>query len=129
MNLTLINFITKLKNASISKKETINISYTSINYKVTKILYREGFIQSYSLEKKSDVSLTIIIKLRYFYNKSLLKNLRILSKPSSITFLKLSYIIRLKDKKFVFFFSTNKGVLTNIDCKKHKLGGKLLFMC
>jgi small subunit ribosomal protein S8 len=130
MNNSLIKFLSKLKNASSSQKEIILFDYNSLHLKLLKILYFEGLIQSFSVEKCARKSSPKIkVTLRYFYNKPILKNLKILSKPSHLKYIKYSDICKIGDRKFVFFLSTSEGVLTSLQCKKKKVGGKLLFMC
>lgn len=133
MNNNTINFIIKLKNASLSRKENILVDCNSLSENLIKILYKEGFIQSFQIvqEVKNNLFETkkFLITFRYFFNKPLLNTLRLLSKPSHVRYMKFSDISNISQKKFVFFFSTNKGILTALECKEKKIGGKLLFMC
>jgi ribosomal protein S8 len=130
MNNNLIKFLLKLKNASLSRKETAIFSYNLLHLKLLKILYLEGLIQSFSIEKDRKKFIFVIrVTFRYFYNKPILKNLKILSKPSYFKYMKYSDICKMCDRKFIFFLSTNQGLLTSLECKKQQLGGKLLFMC
>lgn len=130
MNNNLIKFLIKLKNASLSQKETVKFDCNSLHLKLSKILYSEGMIQSFSVEKdEKSSSFMMRITLRYFHNKPVLKNLKILSKPSHFKYIKYSDISKIRDKKFMFFLSTSKGILTSLECKKKRIGGKLLFMC
>ena len=71
--------------------------------------------------------LKIFITLRYFNNKSVFKNLKIFSTPSKINFLNTKDLAKVTNKKFILFLSTSQGLLTNIECKKKNIGGKLLF--
>ena len=130
MNNNLIKFLVQLKNASLLRKETTVFVCNFLHLKLLKILYLEGLIQSFCIgkQKKKD-SFVIKVTLRYFYNKSILKNLKILSKPSHLKYIKYSDICKISDRKFVFFLSTSKGILTSLECKKKRIGGKLLFMC
>jgi ribosomal protein S8 len=43
--------------------------------------------------------------------------------------MKLADLCNIPDTKFVIFFSTDLGILTALECKKRKIGGKLLFIC
>lgn len=129
MNKNLIHFLIKLKNASLSQKEIVKIESSKICIALLEVLYNEGYIQSFQLKKEKNNKIFIVITLRYFYNKPILRNLHIISKPSSIKYMKLSDICKMADKRFVFFFSTSKGFMTSLNCKKNKIGGKLLFMC
>ena len=130
MNINLINLLSKLKNASFSKKEQISVVYNSLCLDVVRLLYKEGFIQSFFVKQtqfSSGKKLKIFITLRYFNNKSVFKNLKIFSKPSKINFLNTKDLAKVTNKKFILFLSTSQGLLTNTECKKKNIGGKLLF--
>jgi ribosomal protein S8 len=88
-------------------------------------LYNEGLIQSFKINSEKKF---INIKLRSYMHKNLFKINKFISVSKKIN---LSYndISLLTTKNYTFFFSTDKGILTNYDCKKHKIGGKLLFVC
>lgn len=130
MSIHFIKFLLQLKNASIAKKETLSVEYSNIREKMTTLLYIEGFVQSFEiiLDTLNNFK-TILITLRYYFNRSLLERLKLLSKPSHVRYIKFSDISNIPDRRFVLFFSTDKGILTLLECKRHKIGGKLLFIC
>ena len=121
MNITLIQLLLKLKNASLARKEIVTIKYNKLCLDLLKLLYIEGFIQSFNIQTIDSPflkkQLQISITLRYFYNKPIFKNLKIVSKPSYVKYLKLKDLCKIVDKKSVLFLSTNKGLLTSLDCK------------
>jgi small subunit ribosomal protein S8 len=119
----IINFLLTLKNASSLKKEKIKIKYSKHSLELVVCLYNEGFIHSYQLKNNQ-----ILIILRYFFNKPILKNLKIISTPSKLRYLNLKALSKLSNKKTSLFFSTSKGLLTLNQCKKNKIGGILLFL-
>jgi len=130
MNINLIKFLSKLKNASLSKQEVISIDYNKLCLDVVKLLYKEGFIQSFSIKKisfGSNTQFKIFITLRYFNNKPIFKNLKIVSTPSRLNYLNIKDLSKISNKKIILILSTNRGLLTSLECKKHKIGGKLLF--
>jgi len=133
MNIYTIKFLIKLKNAALSKKEVITTPHNKLSYDLIKCLYKEGFIQSFELNEIISLNLEkkyeIKIILRFFYNKCLLKNIKILSTPSLIRYFTFKDVCKIQTKKLVMFLSTNKGILTSLDCKKQGLGGTLLFTC
>ena len=133
MNQHIINLLIELKNASLSRKESVISVHNIILENLVKVLYNEGFVQSFEIirEKKDNTTemKKISIVIRYFFNKPLLRNLKVLSKPSDVKYVKFSDICKISDKKVVFFFSTDAGILTTLGCKNKKIGGKLLFSC
>jgi small subunit ribosomal protein S8 len=129
MNNNIIRFLIELKNASLSRKETITVEYSRLSNNLVKTLYREGFIQSFQILGGKENTRKIVVTLRYYFNKPVFNNLKLFSKPSHLRYMKFSDICNISDKKYVCFFSTNKGILTILECKKNKIGGKLLFVC
>lgn len=125
MHLTLIKFFIALKNATILKKELVYCFYNKIFLKIIKFLYIEGLIKDFSLKKNRN-QYQIIIILKYSYNVGSLASLKIVSKPSSSLFLSFNDICKFSEKKVIFLFSTSKGLLSSLECKKYKVGGKLL---
>jgi small subunit ribosomal protein S8 len=126
MNNNSIKLLVSLKNASLGRKERLILPCLKMYPEILTILYREGFIQSFFVD---NLEKTITVKLRYSFNKSIFSKLEIISKPSRIKYLDSKSISRLSSKRFVSFFSTTKGLKTDLECKKEKLGGKLLFIC
>jgi len=133
MNIYTIKFLIKLKNAALARKEIVFTSYNKLSFELVKCLYKEGFIQSFELKEiftsNSEKKYEIKIVLRFFYNKCVLKNIKILSKPSLTKHFSLKDLSKISTKKLVMFISTDKGILTSLDCKKYNLGGIPLFVC
>lgn len=123
MTTFIVNFLIKLKNASFFKKEKILVKCSKHALELVVCLYDEGFINSYQI-----IDDKIKVTLRYFFNKPVLKNLKILSSPSKLRYLNLKMLSKLSNKKISLFVSTNKGILTLNQCKKHKVGGTPLFL-
>jgi ribosomal protein S8 len=124
---TNLKILIRLKNASMARKEKITLKNpTTFVINVLAILYNEGLIQSFILDK---VTSTVTVLLRYSYNKDIFKNLKIFSKATTLSYFTYSDICKLSNKRFLLVFSTTKGFLTGLECKKQRLGGKLCFIC
>jgi ribosomal protein S8 len=126
MNLILINFLIAIKNASIFKKDQLKIFYNKKFILLSKILYKQGLIQDFWLQKEN-FNFYIIINLKYTYNLSNLKNFKIVSKPSRSIFFSSKDIFKIYEKQVLYIFSTSLGYLTSLECKKNKIGGILFF--
>jgi small subunit ribosomal protein S8 len=132
MNINLIKLLLQLKNASLAKKEIVEFSCNLLCLELLKLLYNEGFIQSFKIVSKNgsdnEKQFQTTIMLRYSYNKPTLKGLKIISTPSHSKYLTLKDISKIQDRKNILFLSTNRGLLTGVECKKNKIGGTLLFI-
>ncbi|MEY5042653.1 MAG: Ribosomal protein [Bacteroidota bacterium] len=120
-----INLLVQVKNFSISKRLILYINKHSKFPNILYALYKNGLIQSFGNSNASKY----YINIRYYYNKPVINYLKFFSKPSFSIYLTLTEIYQLPTKKFLFFFSTSTGNIYNqLECKKHKVGGKLLFL-
>ncbi len=126
MNYTTIKFLINIKNASLGTNETRIVSYDSFSLSILKILYNSGLIQGYCALDSSKV----IIYLRKVFNKTLTRELKLISTPKTKVSLDYKAITRLKkNTNSLMFFSTDQGLFTINECKKNKIGGVLLFIC
>lgn len=130
MNKNLINFLIALRNASLAKKKNLTFKKMQDFDVYASVLYKEGFILSYSIKKENHCNYEYItINLRNFEDKSILESLKLLSLPSRrkiISYLQLSQM-NLKNKLLIL--STSQGILSHTECLKIRLGGVVLFSC
>lgn len=131
MNSRIVFFLLRLKNAAIYKKEVVTVDFQQDYIPILKVLYEEGYIQTFFVTKDSIKNKPIIkVYLRYLYNNFALSNLKLLSKQScvrTITYKQISF--NIYDIRKTFFITTNKGLKTQLGCKINQLGGSLFFMC
>jgi len=119
-------FLNTLKNASMIRKESITIGYTKFVVKILTLLYKEGLIQSFLVDfTKKQISIT----LRYSANKDTFKSLKNFTQVAFAYNLTYREICKLSTKKFVSIFSTDKGLMTGVNCKQQQLGGRLYLIC
>lgn len=126
MNITQINFLLTLKNATLKNKTKITFSYNSKFIKLATLFYNEGLILSFDINKKAN-NMTIFLK-----NALCLKtfqSLKIISHKSNIKIIKFSDLCKISTNQRYFFISTVQGIMTANQCKKERLGGSLLFIC
>jgi len=118
-----------LKNASKINQITTIVDFNRSNIFVLTLLYKEGLIQSFSLQKDVKSLTKILVTLRYCEGKNVLTSLKLISKPSLsryFTYAELCFI----SNKFTFgALSTDKQVLSLAECKKFRVGGQFLFVC
>ena len=132
MNTVTIRLLNILKNSSITNTEFVCVNSNQLAQSIVKILYREGYILSFKFRKKENYTNNtseILVYLRYLYNKSNLRKLKIISSPSRKISISYKQLTRISSKNKLFLFSTTKGLLTLEECKQKKVGGILFFIC
>jgi ribosomal protein S8 len=125
MNLTAIRNLIQIKNASLQHKDQIDMVFNKYTLELIKVLYHNGFIKSYTITKE----LKILIVLNQLYRISPTSTLKIISTPTKKLYITYRNICKIKSNKTLFCFSTTKGLMTIDNCKRHHIGGVLLFIC
>ena len=124
MNVSQINFLIKLKNSAKYLVEEIFFVYNKNYDNILSFLYKEGFIQYFFLRNNK-----LVVGLRYFLGENNLKSVIIISRPSFYKNIRYKDITKIKQTNNVVAVSTDVGILNLYDCKKQKIGGKILFVC
>lgn len=125
MENSFIDLIIRIKNGYLAKKEQVMSPYSKFKEIILKKLKELKFIEDYKIigEAKKEIK----IMLLYKDNLPVLTDVKIFSKPGR------RYYVSYKELKPVLggfgysILSTPKGILTDKEAKKLKVGGELLF--
>lgn len=126
MNDPIIDLIIRIKNAYMTKNEDLVVPHSNYKEAVLKKLQDMKYIKSYSVE--GDVIKTIEIELNYTKGIAALTDVKLVSKPGKREYVSYKDLKSVMNGMGVSFLSTPKGILTNREARKEKLGGELLFM-
>jgi ribosomal protein S8 len=130
MNKQTIFFLNRLKNASLSRKETVKVLATSTNVNIAQVLYNEGFIQSYIVENRPLMQDNyLVVFLRNYNDASSFNRLKILSTLSREKNFSFSEILSLSTRGQLIVLSTKRGIFSLKTCIRLRLGGILMFSC
>ncbi|MEZ0329655.1 MAG: 30S ribosomal protein S8 [Dissulfuribacterales bacterium] len=119
------DMLTRLRNAASAKHDKIEIAASKIKVAMIELLKQKGFIDSYRLirDKEFDV-LKIVLK---YNNKSpMILGVKRLSKPGRRVYCSYDKIPKIKNGAGMVIVSTSKGLLTDTQARKNKLGGELI---
>jgi len=126
---SVIKTIVCLKNASRVNKTFTFVPYNAVILNLLNILYNEGLIQSFSVEK-IDFHFNFKVYLKYSCGGvSVLSSIRIVSTPSTSKHIKFTQLAQVSQGLFFVVLATDKLLLSLQDCKKRKIGGTVLFSC
>ena len=110
-----------------AKKNVILSSKKNSCESFLKILWDEGLISGYRISFQNPNNLEIFLK--YTKNgKPIIKTLNFVSKPSQKVYYSSKQIWKLDSSRMFIVFSTNSGLKSLNECKKHKIGGELLLV-
>jgi len=124
VNDTISHMLTRIRNACLIKSGTVSVPYTKITHHISRILEKEGFIESFEISKKGD--LTLFLKYLGREKKPCITNLRRVSKPGLRIYVTTKDIPRVLGGMGITIVSTSKGVMTDTEARLSQVGGELL---
>ncbi len=121
------DMLIRIKNASRVGKASVSFSYSKHKLAIIKILEREGFVSG--VEHKGKKS-TERISCKIVYNESgkpRFTDVKRQSKPSKRVYKNTASIRSVRQGSGLAVLTTPKGVMTDREARKNKVGGELLF--
>lgn len=120
------DFLTRIRNAQLAMHRETRVLFSRMNSSILKILKDEGYILDYQGEVIGSISSFFIVKLKYYENSPVISNIIRVSKPGCRRYSKCKDISKAYNGLGIFIISTSKGVMTDCNARKLKVGGEIL---
>lgn len=120
------NLIISLKNASLQGIEEITVPYSKIKNNILEVLKKEGYISDFE-KKGKDIKKKLKVELKYDSGSPKINDVKRLSKFSKRVYKGVNEIYPVKNGYGILVLSTPKGVISDRDARKQKVGGEALF--
>ncbi|MEK7640727.1 MAG: 30S ribosomal protein S8 [Patescibacteria group bacterium] len=121
------NILTTIKNAQNARKESVKFPYSNLDFAVTELLAKNGFVESSS--KKGRMPKRIIeVKIKYDpEGKGAITGIKSISKPSRRLYAGYKDLKKVRQGFGLSVLTTSKGIMTAKEARQQKVGGQLLF--
>lgn len=126
---TIGDFITRIRNASSAKKDTLECPSSNMRKSLCEILKREGFIRDFRLIKDNKQGI-LRVYLKYAKDSEkapAITDLQRVSTPGLRIYKQSDEIKPVLGERGMAVVSTSKGILTDKECREYKIGGEILF--
>lgn len=119
------DLLTRIRNANKMHHEKVSIPSSSLKLNILKVLKEEGFITDYAV-KEDNKQNVIEVTLKYNNNECVIKGLRRISKPGLRKYTDVDNLPKVLHGLGIAIISTSKGVMTDSEARKQKVGGEVL---
>ena len=119
-------FLIQVKNAQMAGKQSLQTPFSNMNLKIAQLLINQDYLKSaekIKVEKKEYLN----IGLLYKKNEPAITGLKFISKPSRRIYRHFKDLRLVRQGFGLAVISTSKGLMTNKEAKKNKIGGEYLF--
>lgn len=119
------DMLNRIRNAQAVFKPTVVIPFSKLKYEIAKILEKQGFVEK--VERKGrKIEKSIELTLKYTDKEPSISGLKRISKPGQRIYHSWKDIRRVRDGFGMSIISTSKGLKTNKEARRQKLGGEVL---
>ena len=126
MNDPIADLIIRIKNASKAGRPSLVMPYSRFKAAIAELLQKEGFIKSFSKRGKK-VAKFLEIELAYDGATPRVHEVKRVSRLSKRVYRKTKDIHSVRQGYGRLILSTPKGILTDKEARKEKIGGEALF--
>ncbi len=122
-----LDLLTKIKNGQASRKESVKLPYSEMDFIISELLVKHKFAEVAS--KKGRMPKRVLeVKLKYDEDrKGAVQGVRVLSKPSRRLYAGYKDLRPIRQGYGLLVLSTPQGIMDGKSARKLKLGGQLLF--
>ncbi len=119
------DMIARIKNAQQRSHKTVVLPSSNFKTKIADILKNEGFIKDFKVNKENNKSL-LSLELKYHSGNPVISAFERVSKPGRRIFSSADSLPKINNGLGIAIVSTPKGVMTDIDARKQKVGGEII---
>jgi small subunit ribosomal protein S8 len=119
------DMIARIKNAQIRNHKKVELPSSNFKIKISEILKSEGFIVDYKVSSESSKP-RLLINLKYHSGNPVISTIERVSKPGRRIFSSAESLPKINNGLGIAIVSTPKGVMTDIDARKQKVGGEII---
>ena len=120
------DMLTRIRNALMVKKETVEIPSSNMKKAIADILLKEGYVKDVRFEEDG-YNGKLVLTLKYTEkNQSVISGLQRASKPGLRMYSGAANMPKVLGGYGIAIVSTNKGIMTDKQAKAQNVGGEVL---
>ena len=119
------DMIARIKNAQNRSHKNVVLPSSNFKVKIADILKNEGFIKDFKVNKESNKA-TLSLDLKYYSGNPVISTFERISKPGRRIFSSAESLPKVNNGLGIAIVSTPKGVMTDIDARKQRVGGEII---
>ena len=119
------DMLTRIRNAQNIQHEEVVIPISKIKASLARILKREGYIQDFSVDG-TGIKKVLRLRLRYVGRIPAITGLRRVSRPGRRRYAGAKERLPIRGGMGVTILSTSRGLMTEVEARKAKVGGEVL---
>ena len=119
------DMLTRIRNASLARLDRTEMPLSKLKKSVAELLKQEGYVTDVTTSAEGHGKLTVVLKYGRD-RESAIMGLRRTSRPGRRVYLGHDDIPKVHNGLGIAILSTSRGVMTDKEARRQKIGGELL---
>ncbi len=119
------DMLARIKNSQLRNHKKVEMPSSNFKMKIADVLKNEGYINGFNIDKNENKQV-LIIDLKYNSGSPVISVIERVSKPGRRVFSSAQSLPKINNGLGIAIISTPKGVMTDIDARKQKVGGEII---
>ena len=122
------DMLTRIRNANVAMHDEVTMPSSKQKVALAKVLQDEGYISSFAeVDNDGKPGKTLTIEMKYSPERDrVISGLKRVSKPGLRVYRQRNEIPRVQGGLGVAVLSTNKGLMSDREARKNRMGGEIL---
>ena len=119
------DMLARIKNSQMRNHKKVTIPSSNFKTKIADVLKSEGYINNFNVENNDNKNL-LVIDLKYNSGNPVISVIERISRPGRRIFSSAESLPKINNGLWIAIVSTPKGVMTDIEARKQKIGGEVI---
>ncbi len=120
------DLLTRIRNANMAGLEQLRCPSSKMKTRILSILKDEGYIKGFSVDTSGKHD-EIVISMKYQEDRSpVILGIQRVSRPGLRRYVRHDTIPRVRNGMGTAILSTSRGLMTDVDARKQRIGGELI---
>lgn len=121
------DFINRLKTATAVRKSHVSVPFSNLKKQIALVLKREGYLGEIT-ESDDEVGKMLTVEIIYDADgEARIHGVKRISKPGRRLYAPVHQVHSVKNGKGCLILTTPKGIMTDSDARKNRVGGETMF--
>lgn len=121
------DMLARIRNAQMARHKQVRVPYSKLKFRIAEILKDQGFVKDVWVEGEKPSEKAIVIELKYTPDgEPVIRELRRVSKPGRRVYAGVDKLPRVRKGLGIAIISTPKGIMTDKQARKERVGGEII---
>ena len=119
------DMLTRIRNAQLVQKSDMTLPYSKLKNQLAEILRAEGYIAAVKTVTEENRQY-LHLELKYENRQAAIRDIKRISSPGRRVYVPAKKLPYVFDNMGIAIISTSKGLMTNRQARKQKIGGEVI---